>query len=248
MGFASLTASNLGARGTFGKNLINKSITFRLLSVHEIIALGIPLDGLVGLPRMLGHQLVETLTNNENFARVDINIRRLPLRTAARLMDHGAGVRQHVALARCPTCQQEGTHACRLTDTHRADVGLDELHGVVNRQAGSYRTARRIDIEMNIFIRVFRFEKQHLCNDEIGHVVFNGSYTENHTLFQETRVNIVRTLASCSLLHNNRNYTYVAAGALVSSIELIAGHTPPTLSRHSIIGGRATAQAAVFQC
>ena len=46
-------------------------------------------------------------------------------------------------------------HAAGLPNTHSRHIRLDKLHSIINGHSGRYGTARRIDIEMNIFIRIF---------------------------------------------------------------------------------------------
>jgi hypothetical protein len=64
--------------------------------------------------------------------------------------------------------QQEGAHAGRLPDAQGAHVRLDELHGVVDRHAGRDRTARGVDVEENVLVRIFRFKEQQLGDDQVG--------------------------------------------------------------------------------
>ena len=53
---------------------------------------------------------------------------------------------------------------------------------------------------MNIFIRVFRLEKQQLRNNQIGHMIFNLTNHEDHALFEQAGVDIVRALSTSTLL------------------------------------------------
>ena len=82
-----------------------------------------------------------------------------------RLMNDDARVRQREAL-RGSTCgQQQGSHRGGLPNARRHHVGPDVLHRVVNRlnrHPGGYRAARRINIELDIALGVFSFQKQQL--------------------------------------------------------------------------------------
>ena len=51
------------------------------------------------------------------------------------------------------------------------DVGLDVLHGVVDRQAGGDRAAGRVDVEGDVLLGVLRLEEEHLGDDQVGDVV-----------------------------------------------------------------------------
>jgi hypothetical protein len=78
-----------------------------------------------------------------------------------------------------------------------------KLHRVVNRQPRGHRPTRRIDIEMNILVRVFRFQIQELRHDKVGHLILKRPDNENHPLLQKTRVNIVGPLAPGGLLDDH---------------------------------------------
>jgi hypothetical protein len=64
--------------------------------------------------------------------------------------------------------------AKRLPDAVGNHVVLDELHGVVDGQARGDGAAGRVDVERDVLFRVLALQKQHLGNDEIGHLVVNG--------------------------------------------------------------------------
>ena len=67
-------------------------------------------------------------------------------------MNHDPGMRQAGPLAGRTARQQEGPHACGLADAQGCHVGLDELHGVVDRHAGSHRATyqgQATDIEIH---------------------------------------------------------------------------------------------------
>ena len=105
-----------------------------MLGIHETIALGIALDNVQALAGMLRHQLIEPLSNDQDFLGLDFNIRGLSLGATAGLVNHGASVGQTITFAFSATAKQKCTHGRGLSDTHGAHIGLDELHGVVHRQ------------------------------------------------------------------------------------------------------------------
>ena len=92
-------------------------------------------DALQRLARVLAQDLVEALLDALDLLGLDLDVGRLALRAAAGLVDHDAGVGQREALALGAGGQQHGAHGGGLPDADGAHVGLDELHGVVDRQA-----------------------------------------------------------------------------------------------------------------
>ena len=145
---------------------------------------------------MMRHQLIHASFHLQDFTGVDLNIRRLSLIAAQRLVDHHAGVRQAETLALRPGGQQERAHRRGLAHTDGADVRLDELHGVINRHPGGDHPARRVNVQVNVFFRVFRFQKQHLRHDQVCHVVFDLAGQKNDAFLKQTGVDIKRTFTA----------------------------------------------------
>ena len=173
---------------------------------------------------MVGQQLVQAGLDIEDFLGVDLDIGGLTLEAAQRLVDHHARVRQAVTLALGTSSQQEGAHAAGLADADGRDVRLDELHGVVDRHAGGDGTARRVDVQMDILVRVFRFKEQQLRNDEVGHVVLYRANQEDHTLLQQARVDVVSAFATGGLLDNHRDQAACGLDVRALLNIRIAGH------------------------
>jgi hypothetical protein len=53
---------------------------------------------------------------------------------------------------------------------------------------------------MNIFVWILGFQKKELGGNDIRDIVINRRPKENNIILQETRIDIVRPLASISLL------------------------------------------------
>ena len=120
-------------------------------------------------------------------------------------MDHDARVRQREALALGAGGQQESTHRCGQARAQGRDVRLDEVHRVEDRQARRDRTARRVDVERDVLVRILAFQEQQLGHDEVGHLVVDRTDQEDHALFQQARVDVVGALAAAALLDHHRH-------------------------------------------
>src|SRR5207245_442252 len=64
------------------------------------------------------------------------------------------GVRQRVALAVRSARQQHRGHRVRHTDADRRHGRTDVLHGVVDREPGCHLSARAVDVERDLLLRV----------------------------------------------------------------------------------------------
>ena len=121
-------------------------------------------------------------------------------------MNHDARIRQRKTLALGACGQQEGAHAGGHAGAQGRDVGLDELHGVKNRHARIHRTAGRVDIERDVLVGVFRFQKQQLRHHQVGGHVIDRTNQKNDALFQQTRVDVIGTLTAARLLDHHRHH------------------------------------------
>src|SRR5258706_12102979 len=73
----------------FPDDIVNNPVFLPLIGRHDVVALGVFLDALDGLSRMVDEDLVEPLAHAQNFAGRDVDVRRLagqPLHQ--RLVDH----------------------------------------------------------------------------------------------------------------------------------------------------------------
>ena len=82
----------------------------------------------------------------------------------------------------------------------RHDVVLDVLHGVVDREACRDGSPRRIDIQLNILLRVLARKKEKLRDDEVGDVVVDRCAEEDNVVAEQTAVDIVGAFAPARLL------------------------------------------------
>ena len=95
-----------------------------------------------------------------------------------------------------PAASRQRSHRGGLADADRGHVVLHILHGVVNRHARRNRTARRIDVQLNVLLRIFLRQKQHLSDHQIGDVVVNRRADENNIVPQKAGVNVISPLTS----------------------------------------------------
>jgi hypothetical protein len=159
-------------------------------------------DGPAGV---LGHQQVEPLAQAQDVLGMNFDVRRLALEAAERLVDHHVGIGQGDALALRPRREQERSHRRRHSDAQRRHVGLDELHRVVDRKARRDRAPRRVDVEVDVLVRVFRLEEQHLRNDQVRRCFVDRADEEHDPFLEQPRIDVVSALAAPALLDHHRD-------------------------------------------
>src|ERR1700710_635413 len=171
---------------------IDKAELQRLLGGHEAVALELALDLLQRLPGMPDINLIQPLANPEDLPRLDLDIGRLALSTAGRLVNHDPRIGQGEPFAGRTGCQQQAAHRGRLPDTYGAHRRPDVLHGVVDRETGGHDAAWAIDIERNILGRVLALQEQQLGADQGAHLVEDLAGQEDDPLLEEPGVDVVR--------------------------------------------------------
>ena len=124
-------------------------------------------------------------------------------------MDHHFRMRQGVTFPFFAGHQQDGSHAGCQPYADGRYVRLDVLHGIVNRHAGSHAAPRAVNIQMNILVRIFRFQEQQLRDDNICHFIRNGARQKNDPVFQQAGINIIGAFAPVILLNHNRNIIHI---------------------------------------
>jgi hypothetical protein len=88
-------------------------------------------------------------------------------------------VRQRETLFGSTSGKKDSRNGCRLANAGRDHIRLDELHGVVDRKAGRDRAARRIYVQLNVFLRVLSLEEEHLRGGQVGDMVVNRRADED---------------------------------------------------------------------
>lgn len=140
---------------------------------------------------------------------MDLDLGRLSLYAAQRLVDHDIRMREGIAFALRTGGQEDSRHAGTGSDTDGGNIRMDILHRIIDRKAGGHDAAGAVDVKMDIFRRVFGFQKEKLRNDDIGHMVFNLAVKEYDAVLQKTGINIIGALSASGLFDNNRYICHV---------------------------------------
>ena len=135
---------------------------------------------------MLRNALLQQTLRVGHLLSLDRDVGGLTLNTAEGLMHHDPGVRQRIALARCAGTQQELAHRGAESHTDGADLGLNKLHGVVDRHAGGDRATRAVDVQPNRLLCVLPLEVEQLGGDVVGDAVVDVGAEDDDPFLEET--------------------------------------------------------------
>src|SRR5690606_34527483 len=146
---------------------------------HEAVAVGVFFDLFQRVPGVVDHDVVHFPFHPPQFGDVDLDLVGGSLHPSQRLVDHDPGVGQGEAFAFGAGGQQHGAHRGGLADAVGRDVAGDELHRVIDRQAGRDAATGAVDVEVDIGFGVVRLQEEHLGDQGIGDVVVDLLPEEN---------------------------------------------------------------------
>ena len=190
------------------QDAVDQAVLDRLLGGEEAVALHVLVDLLDRLAGVLRVDLVEPRAQGERLLGVDRDVGGLALEAARDLVDQDAAVRQREALAGRAAGQQQRAHRHRDPDAGRLDLRLDELHRVVDREAGVDLAAGRVDVDRDVLVRVVGLEVDQLRDDEVRDLVVDRRADEDDALAQQARVDVERALAARVLLDHHRDHRH----------------------------------------
>ena len=108
-----------------------------------------------------------------------------------------------------PAGQQQRPHRHRDPDADRLDLGLDELHRVVDREAGVDRAAGAVDVDRDVLVGVLGLEVQQLGDDQVGDRVVDRRAEEDDPLVEQAAVDVELALPARGPLDHHRNQWHV---------------------------------------
>ena len=154
---------------------------------------------------MIGQDVVEPLHGADDPARADLDVRRGAGEACAPLVDHHLGVGQREPLALGAAGQQHRRHAGAQPHAVGGHIGLDRLHGVVDRQAGGHIAAGAHDVHADIPVGILALQVEELGRDQAGHLGLHRRGDEDDALLEQPREDIVRALTAIGGLHDHRH-------------------------------------------
>lgn len=169
---------------------VNQTIFQRLLRAHKVISVHIIEQLFILLPRHSCILMRKILPNPQDLLRLDLNITRLSLRAAHRLMNHDPRMRQRKPLSLFPTAQQKRRHRRRQPHIDRHNIRLDMLHGIINRHSRDDRPPRRVDVQVDGLGVVLRLEVQHDRDDLVRDLVVDFLAQEDDALAVQPVVDV----------------------------------------------------------
>ena len=112
------------------------------------------------------------------------------LGAARRLVDQNARLRQGVALALGARAEQHRRRRRGLAHAVGLDVGPDVLHRVVDRRQRRERAAGRVDVDLDVSVRVRGLQHDQLRHHVVGDDVVDRGAEEDDALLEQLVVRV----------------------------------------------------------
>ena len=100
-------------------------------------------------------------------------------------MNHDPGIGQTFPLPFLPGPQQKRTHARSHTKADSVNRAGNELHRIVDRQPGGYRTARRVNVQSDGLGWVLIGEEEELGDQDVRVFLADLIAKEQYAVFQK---------------------------------------------------------------
>ena len=125
--------------------------------------------------------------------------------------------------------RRPGVPAQRSTDAIEAarprqsvEIGQTHvLHRVVDRETGRDHAAGRVDVQHDLFVRVFALEIEHLRDHDVRDVVVDLRPEKHDPVFQEPRKDVPRALTAVRGLNDLRVRNETAACVVIHASMLL---------------------------
>ena len=126
------------------------------------------LDLLERTARVVEQDSIEPILGPLVFGGVNQNVLGRAFHAGRRLVDHDPAIWQRVAFALGSRREQHSAHRSTLAHAVGGHVARYELHRVVDRHACGHAAAGRVDVQMDVGLRVIRLQEQQLCDEALA--------------------------------------------------------------------------------
>lgn len=169
----------------FRNNAVDKPVLNRFLGTHPKIAISIFLDLSKFLTSVFSENLIEPLLQEQPFAKCNLLISNLALRPTTWLVNHNTTIRKRKSLSFRATREKKCTHTRLQANPDSLYIWADKLNRVIDRKTIIHTSTGAIDIEFNIFFRIFVCEMDKLRNNNISCMLVNVFSKKNDALIKK---------------------------------------------------------------
>jgi hypothetical protein len=92
--------------------------------------------------------------------------------------------------------EQDGAHGGGHAEAGGGDEATHDVHRVEDRQAAGDHTARRVDVQHHLLVRILALEEEELGDDDVGDVVVDLGAEEDDAVLQQAAEDVPVALAA----------------------------------------------------
>ena len=153
--------------------MVDETVVERFFCGEPAVAVAVLHDLLDGLAGLSCGKRCQLLLHRVDQLGLGLNVACGATKAAVWLVQKDSGVGRCITLALGSGREQELTHRSAHSNANCYDIVWYVLHGVINSHASRDRTTRRVDVQVNVFGRVFGGKHKHLRANLVGIVVAN---------------------------------------------------------------------------
>ena len=170
---ADLTAVEAAARRPRrGGERVDQAVVDGLLRGQDLVALDVLADVVDVLAGVAGQDLLQQAAHPQDLVGLDLDVAGRPVGAlGVGLVDEHPRVGDGEPLAGAPAADNTAAADALLAMQTVPDVGLDELHRVVDGRHRRERAARRVDVDLDVAVGVHGLQADELSHDGVGDVV-----------------------------------------------------------------------------
>src|SRR5579875_1757368 len=198
--------SGTGGRRRLGYGLnhaVDQAVLDRLLGREEEVTVRVPRHPFDRLAGVHGDQAVQLVPDPDDLASVDVEVRGLtgdaPPRHQ-RLVQVDAGIGEREAPALGAGHEDDRPKARRTAHGHGGDRGPYVLHGVVDSEAGGHGAAGRVDVDLDLPLRVLGRQIDQLGHDQVRHHVVDRTSEDDDAIAQQPGVDVEGALTPATVV------------------------------------------------
>lgn len=132
------------------------------------------LNGVVVEESVIEVDLIKEEINIDDIMRVEINIRRMEMEEERRMVKNDERIGKRIKMEGRERGKKKGKNRRGMKNEKSGKRREDKMNSIIDRNEGSKEEEGRVDINVDIFIRILRLKKEKMREEKNGNEVLEG--------------------------------------------------------------------------
>lgn len=132
------------------------------------------LNGVVVEESVIEVDLIKEEINIDDIMRVEINIRRMEMEEERRMVKNDERIEKRIKMEGRERGKKKGKNRRGMKNEKSGKRREDKMNSIIDRNEGSKEEEGRVDINVDIFIRILRLKKEKMREEKNGNEVLEG--------------------------------------------------------------------------